>query len=311
MKRIIISGATGEIGVALIHELIKNNTEILVLCREGSKRLNNIEKSDLVSIKFCSLDHLCDLQNDTGKQYDVFYHFAWDGTVNPYRNDLFLQNKNIKYALDAVAAAKRFGCKLFIGAGSQAEYGRVEGIISPNTPAFPDNGYGIAKLCAGQMTREYAHQLGLKHIWTRIVSVYGPYDGAGTLVMSTINKLMNNEEAKFTKGEQMWDYLYSGDAASAFRLLGEYGIDGKTYVIGSGKAYPLSSFIMKIRDLVSPDADIKLGAIPYADRQVMHLEADVSELKKDTGWEPRVTFEEGIENIMRTLKISGGASKIG
>ena len=88
--------------------------------------------------------------NKTGKDWDVFFHFAWLGTTGAARNDMYLQNQNVRYALDAVAAAKRFGCHAFIGAGSQAEYGQVEGLLTPETPAFPEMGYGIGKLCAGQ-----------------------------------------------------------------------------------------------------------------------------------------------------------------
>lgn len=160
-------------------------------------------------------------------------------------------------------------------------------------------GYGIGKLCAGQMTREYAHQLGIRHIWARILSVYGPNDGAQSMVMSTINKLKKGEVPQFTKGEQMWDYLYSGDAAEAFRLLGERGIDGKIYVLGSGTARPLAEYIKDIRNIVKPNAEIDLGAIPYSERQVMHLQADVDELHNDTGWTAHTTFTEGIENILR------------
>ena len=223
MKRAIITGATGAVGTALIKELISHNIEVLVFCREGSKRNVQIPSHELVTIKYCALNELETVQNDTGKNYDVFYHFAWAGTTGAARNDMYLQNQNVRYALDAVAAAKRFGCQLFIGAGSQAEYGRVEGLLRPDTPTFPEMGYGIGKLCAGQMTREYAHQLGMEHIWVRILSVYGPNDGTQSMVMSTILKLKNGEVPEFTKGEQLWDYLYSGDAANAFRLLGEKG----------------------------------------------------------------------------------------
>ena len=230
MKRVIISGATGAIGTALIGNLIGNNVEILIISRKNSKRLSVIPKNRLISIKYCDLDEYKNLQNDTGKTYDVFYHFAWSGTFGDSRNDMYIQNKNVEYSLVAVEIAKRFGCHTFIGAGSQAEYGRVEGVLTPSTPVFPENGYGMAKLCAGQMTREYAHKLGLKHIWMRILSIYGPNDGAQTMVMSTINKLKNGEEAQFTKGEQLWDYLYSGDAAEAFRLIGERGEIGRAHV---------------------------------------------------------------------------------
>lgn len=299
MKKAIITGATGAVGIALIKELVSHDVEVLVFCREGSKRNAQIPEHKLVTKKYCSLSELATVQNDTGKDFDCFYHFAWEGTTGTARNDMYLQNRNVKYALDAVAAAKRFGCHTFIGAGSQAEYGRVEGVLKPDTPTFPEMGYGIGKLCAGQMTREYAHQLGMKHIWTRILSVYGPNDGAQSMVMSTINKLKNGEIPQFTKGEQMWDYLYSGDAAEAFRLLGERGADGKIYVLGSGNAHPLAEYIKDIRNVVNPDAEIDLGAIPYSERQVMHLQADVDELHNDTGWTAHTTFTEGIENILR------------
>lgn len=299
MKRAIITGATGVVGTALVNELIENNVELLVLLRQGSPKNDRIPDHPLITKKFCSLNGLSELQNDTGKEYDVFYHFAWAATAGPDRNNMYAHADNIKYALDAVAAAKRFGCKTFIGAGSQAEYGRNEGILKPGTPCFPENGYGMAKLCSGYMTREYAHQLGLRHIWTRILSVYGPNDGENTMVMSMINKLQKGETPALTKGEQMWDYLYSADAARAFRLLGEHGIDGKTYVLGSGEARPLKEYMEIIRDVVCPDAHLEFGTISYSEKQVMYLCADVSDLKKDMGWDTKVNFENGIKKVIK------------
>lgn len=298
MKRAVITGATGAIGTALINELIKQNIEVLVLCRDGSKRNENVPISPLVTLKYCDLQDLQYFENDTDKDYDVFYHFAWMGTTGEARNDMFLQNLNVKYALDAVKLAKRFGCKTFIGAGSQAEYGRVEGVLRPDTPANPETGYGIAKLCAGQMTRQLALQLDVEHIWVRVLSVYGPNDTENSMVMSTIDKLKNNIVPEFTKGEQMWDYLYSGDAARAFYLLGEKGVSGKTYVLGSGNAKPLKEYIKIIQSSVNPDCEIRLGAIPYQEKQVMHLEADISVLRNDTGFEPWVGFEDGIRTLV-------------
>lgn len=299
MKRAIVTGATGAVGTALINELIAQGIEVLVFCREGSARNERIPQSPLVTKKYCSLDELCDIENDTGKEYDVFYHFAWEGTTGAARNDMYLQNRNVKYALDAVDAAARFGCHSFIGAGSQAEYGRVEGMLKPDTRAFPETGYGIAKLCAGQMTREHAQQRGMKHMWMRILSVYGPNDGAQSMVMSTVIKLKKGETPQFTKGEQMWDYLYSGDAARAFYLLGEKGHDGKVYVLGSGTAKPLAEYIEAIRRTVAPKGKTELGAIPYSDKQVMYLCADISALTEDLGWKPLVSFEDGIKNTMK------------
>lgn len=301
MKRAIITGATGTIGTALINELLNHDIEVLVFCRADSKRKDKIPKNPLISIKYCDLSQLANMENDTGKEYDVFYHFAWQGAAGQGRHDMYLQNSNVKYALDAVKVAKKFGCNTFIGAGSQAEYGRVEGDLKPDTPTFPEMGYGIAKLCAGQMTREYASQLGIRHIWARVLSVYGPNDGDLSMVMSTIYKLIRGETPQFTKCEQRWDYLYSSDAARAFRLIGEKGVSGKTYVLGSGKARPLAEYIEEIKEVVNKDAAIELGAIPYSEKQVMYLCADIRELEADTGWKPEISFITGINNIINTL----------
>ena len=197
------------------------------------------------------------------------------------------------------------GCSAFVGAGSQAEYGRVEGNLNSQTPAFPENGYGMAKLCAGQMTRLYCRQAGMRHVWTRILSIYGPGDGAGSMVMSAIHRLLAGETPAFTKGEQQWDYLYSGDAAKALLLLGEKGHDGGVYCLGSGKARPLADYIGMIRDAIDPRLSVALGAVPYAPGQVMYLCADIAKLKEDTGFAPEVSFEEGIKKTIMWVKEHG------
>lgn len=301
IKRAILTGATGAIGTALVHELIKQHVEVLVLTRPNSQRNGNILSHQLVTVRYCALEELDRIQNETEKKYDVFFHFAWMGAAGSGRNDMYMQNANVKYTLDAVGAAQRFGCHTFIGAGSQAEYGRASCKLSSDTPAFPEMGYGYAKLCAGQMSRSYAHQLGLRHIWVRILSVYGPNDGAQTLVMHTITSLERGETPQLTLGEQLWDYLYSADAAKAFAAIAQNGVDGRTYVLGSGTAKPLKEYIEIIRRETAPDGKVDLGAVPYGEKQVMYLCADTSALSADTGWRPETDFAEGIRKILDIL----------
>ena len=298
MKKAVITGPTGAVGMALIQCLSDNGIDVVAVVRPGSARADRIKESEHVSVVYCDLKELDKLPSLIEGGADVFYHFAWDGTFGDSRNNMYLQNNNVKYALDAVDAAYELGCNTFIGAGSQAEYGRFEGQLNASVPAFPENGYGIAKLCAGQMTRIACQQKGIRHIWTRILSVYGPYDGDKTMVSSTIIKLMNSEKPSCTKGEQMWDYLYSKDAARAFMMLADGGVDGKVYCLGGGMARPLKDYINLIRGAVGNDVEIGFGDIPYSDKQVMHLCADINELTKDTGFTPIYTFEQGIEETV-------------
>ena len=296
----VITGATGAIGMALIKELSERGDEILVLCRASSARSKRIPDAANIKKIDCPLDKMNELELD--EKYDAFFHFAWEGTTGEARNDMYLQNRNVKHTLDAVSLAARLGCSVFIGAGSQAEYGRVETDLNASTPAFPENGYGMAKLCAGQMSRIMCSQLGIRHIWTRILSVYGEYDGANSLISFAIGKALSCERASFTAGEQVWDYLYSGDAAKAMVALAERGRDGGIYCLGSGKKRLLREYLEVLRDTANPEAELGLGDRPYPDKQVMYLCADIGDLVADTGYTPQTEFEDGIKKTIEWYK---------
>ena len=280
MNKAVITGATGMIGRTLIEYLLNKDIKVLAIIREKSKRTENLPKHQNLNIIECNLSNLSNLElveND----YDTFFHLGWDGTYGDKRNDMFLQTTNIKYTLDAVELAKRLGCKTFIGAGSQAEYGRVDGIINENTRENPENGYGIAKLTAGKMSRILANQYNIKHIWTRIFSVYGPYDSEQTMIMSSIKNMLKGISPDYTKGEQIWDYLYSEDVAKALYLISIYGKNNTTYCIANGNQQPLKKYIEIIKNQINKDIKLKLGSIPYSSNQVMNLKVNIDLLKKD------------------------------
>ena len=298
LQRAIITGATGAVGTALTELLLRQGVEVLIISRTGSARNGRIPSSPLAQTLFCDLDRLDQLENETGKTWDCLFHFAWAGASGEGRNDMYLQNANVKAALDAVGLAARFGCRRFVGAGSQAEYGRHAEKLTPATPTFPETGYGFAKLCAGQMTRAYAHQLGMEHVWLRLLSIFGPHDGKNSMIAQTVLRFQSGESPEFTAGEQIWDYVYSKDAAKAFFCVAQNGIDGKTYVLGSGEERPLAEYLTTMRDLIAPSLELKLGARPYAGNQVMFLAADSSELTADTGYHADYTFEDGIRELI-------------
>ena len=261
--------------------------------------MKNLSPHQNLEIIECDIDNLLSLKETLSHDYDTFFHFAWNGTYGASREDIRLQTQNVVDTLDAIELAHAIGCKAFVGAGSQAEFGPVEGTISDAVPKNPVTGYGIAKLDACRMGKILCEQYGIRHSWGRIVSTYGPRDNAYTMVMSSIINMLDGKRMQFTKGEQTWDYLYGGDCSRAFYLIGKYGKHGKAYTIGSGQTRQLKDYITAIRDTVAPSLEIGLGEREYYPNQVMHLCADITELKEDTGFEPEVSFEEGIRRTVQ------------
>lgn len=322
MKCVVITGATGAIGRALVSVCIKAGYEVLAVVHRNTKRASELEKKEHCRVLYLDLAEydnaleemrkqgvafkdlsvqdsnvISTYEQDSANLYDFFFHLAWAEPFGKDRENFPLQLENVKASLAAVHFAKALGCSVFMGAGSQAEYGRVEGKLSPDTPAFPETGYGIAKLCAGQMTRLACERVGLKHIWPRILSVYGPYDREQTLISTAINDMMNNRETFFTPCDQMWDYVFSEDAARAMLLCAQKGKHGSVYVIGSGEAHPLKEYIKKIAVITAYKKEIGFGKRPYNDKQVMYLQADISDLEK-LGFKSQVSFEEGIKKLI-------------
>lgn len=295
MKKIIVTGATGCVGSAIVRRALAQGLEVTCIVHEGSKRLSNLPQDEKVRIVECNLSNCISLNLED--KYDAFIHMAWEKTFGISRDDAEVQARNIQYTLDACHLAKRCGCKVFVGAGSQAEYGVQSVDLTPSLSCNPESGYGIAKYAAGKLSAMLCKSLGMRQNWVRILSVYGPNDGENTLISYVIRELKAGHSPELTKCEQIWDYLYADDAGDAILAIAEKGIDGKAYPLGSGKGRRLSEYIEDIRKAINPDVEVKYGIKGYYPHQPMHLVADISELTQDTGWSPSLNFNEGIKWI--------------
>lgn len=303
--RAVITGATGAVGMALISELISRNIEVLVLLRQGSRNADAIPETPLVKKLTCPLDRISELFIG-GERYDAFFHLGWAGTVADARDDVALQLKNAVYTIDAVELAARLGCSVFIGAGSQAEYGKATTPLTESTPTFPQTAYGIAKLCAGQMSALACKRLGIRHVWGRILSVYGPYESKNSLISYAINQLLDGKATEFTACEQTWDFLYSADAARALVSLALCQSAEGVYCLASGSSRPLGEYIKIIGEMIDREAVLGFGEIPYSKEQVMYLAASIDKLVRDTGYKPETSFEEGIAHTIRFYRGASG-----
>lgn len=303
--------------MALTAKLLKENVDVTVFLHKGSSGNEHLEifaeeqGEGRLKLEYLDLEELGTYRAgdcEALRREDVFYHLGWSGTFGEARNDRKRQQENIEYTLDAVRLAGRLGCGRFAGAGSQAEYGRKDGVLTPETPAAPETEYGKAKLEAGFKSRGLCERLGIMHCWVRILSVYGPYDDDDTMIMSTIRKLMLGQEVPLTEGIQLWDYLYSEDAADALYRIGELEYTKKSglYCLAGGEARPLKEYILTLcRQMGADEALLKFGAAAYAKTQVMRLEADIHALTEDTGFRAQTAFEDGIKKTIDWRKSIG------
>lgn len=297
---IAITGATGMIGRALISNALSKGDNVIAICRPNSRRIDSLPDSDRLEVIESDISGYADIKGI--RSCDLFFHLAWKETFGASRDDVHLQCENIAYALDSVDLAHSWNAIAFVGAGSQAEYGRQECPLNGDTPVDPTSGYGIAKYAAGKLCGLSCSQKGMRFNWARILSVYGNDDADHTLVKYVINTILDGGTPELTPCEQKWDYIHSNDAAEAMYAIGVKGVDSRTYCIGSGDPKPLRWYVERIRDAANPVAELKFGARQYYPHQPMMLCADITQLTKDTGFTPTVKFEDGISEVVRHVR---------
>ena len=308
-KRIVITGATGMIGVSMTRQALMSGAEVYAVIRPGSKNAGRLDelkdKYDGFHLVECELDSLEELPGLIPKRElcDIFYHLGWANTGKNRNASPEAQNINVEYTVNAVDAAAALGCKHFVGAGSQAEYGPKDiEKIGPETSCEPTEFYGVAKLAAKEAAAKEAAAKGIGFSWARIFSTYGPNDKLTTMISENIARMIRGEPTEYTAATQMWDYLYVDDMARAFLLVGTNGKDGKVYCLGSGEGRPLREYIEIMTKAVDPSIEPGIGKKPYPPGKVRNLCADISSLTMDTGFLPNVPFEEGIRYTIEDMK---------
>lgn len=264
----IVTGASGFLGLDICEELLHQGHQIYAVCRRESKGLGNLPKDKNLNIVWADLNHLNDIPKQVD-QADVFIHLAWQGTVSGGRFNPELQAENIQNAFTAIRVAKQLGCKLFVDAGSQAEYGTVTDIITEETPCNPFSEYGKAKLLVWKKGKVLCQELGLKYIHLRIFSVYGENDHPYTLVMSLIQKMIKNEPMNLSPCTQNWNYIYSEDAAKMIvglcnHAINESSFTAEVYNIASNDTRLLKDFVERMKELTHSMSILNYGAVTPA-----------------------------------------------
>lgn len=294
MNRVLVTGASGFIGAAIVQQLVSAHVPTAVLVRPTSQpwrlgdRLRNltvIEGSFHDPAGYETA--LADFAPDT------VFHLAWHGVGRKLRDDPDQVRVNVPGTIDLFLAAARAGARSFIAAGSQAEYGPSDRRIDEAHPTRPVTLYGAAKLATLTLLEQLAAAHAVRLAWMRVFSVYGPQDDEGTLVSTLIRRLLAGERPAVTSGRQLWDYLYVDDAAAAFLAVARSDAAG-VFNVGAGVAPPLRDTVTLVRDLVDPALDVGFGEVPLGPGAVTRLEPDVSRLKAAAGWSPSVSLKDGL-----------------
>lgn len=292
MKNVIVTGANGFIGKTLVNALLENDYRVVALDIRFDDVLVNDERVTCVNVMNKEVAALA--EEIPHQEYRCFFHLAWAGTSGPARADYAVQLNNVKLACDYIKLCSEIGCKRVVYASSINEMETYEYLQSDDIEPAGGYIYGTGKLAAHLMGETVAKLNGIEFIPVIITNIYGVGEKSARMIYTSINKLVHKEHCSFTAGYQTYDFIYITDAINSIIAVAEKGKAFNRYYIGSGEPKPLREFLLEMRDIVDPEAELGLGDIPFKGVDISYDQFDLKKVERDTGYKNEVPFAEGI-----------------
>lgn len=302
MKTILITGATSFIGLNLLNYLL-NDYKIIAIVRSNSQKLEKLPVNVNLSVVELNLEKYDKLPLIITENIYGFIHLAWNGTRGADRENIEIQKLNYKYSISALHSAAKLNAKIFMSAGSQAEYGLQNNIITENTVPKSVTAYGKSKLKFYEYGMEFCKNNNIKFVEPRFFSLYGPGDYEGTLIMSMLDKMLKNEPCDLTDCTQKWNFLNIKDAVAGMKILLESKlVKSGAYNFASNDTRELKNFLLEMKAITKSNSKLNFGAIPHNDSGKYGINPDVTKLLA-TGWKPEVSFENGIKELINNIRV--------
>ena len=291
-KKVLVTGANGFIGKMLVNALLKKDYYIVALDNRFDDILAQNPDVCCIPVGGKSFE---DLRREIPTDdYACFFHLAWAATSGLARADYNIQLNNVKLTCDYMLLCKDIGCKRAVYASSINEMETYEYLQSDDNDPSGGYIYGTGKLAAHLMGQTVAKINGVEFLPVIITNIYGVGEKSQRMIYTSIRKLLKGEHCSFTAGYQTYDFIYITDAINAIIAVAEKGKPFNRYYIGSGEPKPLRAFLMEMRDIVAPDAEIGLGDIPFKGADICYDQFDLKKVERETGYQNQVTFAEGI-----------------
>jgi dTDP-glucose 4,6-dehydratase len=328
----VVTGADGFMGSHLTDALVEIGANVIAFVRATSSgALNNIphlkgrvrvvfaDLTDKTSIDYLIRDHLL-----SAPDRPYFFHLGAQAHVGeswhrPYETVM----ANTVGTLNLLQSVVDHGLELekFDTAGTSEEYGNVREsvahhhdfdeagglILHERSPINPKSIYATAKVAADFLTMNYHDAFGIPGVVTRMFNNYGPRQNPRYVTGTIITQALSRPEIQLGALEPLRDFCFCTDGVRGHLTVAAHGVPGDVYVYGQGENISMrewTELILRVgrehgfwgddRAVVIDESRLRPGVT-----DVMALRVGYEKLHAETGWTPKVSWEEGVLHTIR------------
>lgn len=319
--KILVTGGAGFIGSHVIRRLVKQYPQYQIYNLDALTYAGNLE--NLLDVENAS--NYTFLKGDIVDENfinEIFNTHAFDGVIHlaaeshvdrSITDPLAFVKTNIIGTVNLLNAARDLwkdetGHKRFYHVSTDEVYGSLgnEGLFLETTAYDPNSPYSASKASSDHFVRAYGETYGLPYVITNCSNNYGPNHFPEKLIPLFINNIIQNKPLPvYGDGKYTRDWLYVEDHARAIDLVFHSGKNHETYNIGGFNEWQNIDLVK----LLCKQMDDKLGRPQGTSEQLityvkdrpghdLRYAIDASKINKELGWEPSVTFEQGLERTI-------------
>ena len=304
MKALIIGGA-GFVGGYLTEYLIRTGARVFVTKISGDRfdgKADGVFDVDL-------LDKASLQRALRESRPNVIFHLAAQSSVAlSWKEPALTVDVNIKGCLNVLDTVRdEGGNPKIILVGSGDEYGKGGNTGEPIgevMAAEPMNVYAATKACQGMVGRIYSEAYGMDIVMTRSFNHTGPKQSPLFVVsdfcrqIALIEKGVNPAVMKVGNLSAKRDFTDVRDVVKAYALLAEKGRRGEVYNVGSGNAIAIDDILKTALSLSKVKITVETDPAKLRPVDVPIIEADISKIKNDTGWQPVISIEQTVSDTL-------------
>jgi nucleoside-diphosphate-sugar epimerase len=295
--RVLVTGAAGFIGRAVVSRLLADGHEVAAADRSGDALRGLAGAHAGLRVAALDLAH----RDQISALLESFrpagiIHLAWYADPTDYLTshaNLASLSMTATVAEEALAA----GCRKLVLTGSCVEYALRDRLLVETDPADPRTLYAAAKHAAWHVVRALCAASDAELSWARIFHLHGPQEDPRRIISWVAKQLRSGAPIELTDGTQVRDHLHVADVAAGLVALLAPGASG-IYNVCSGEPVSLRRVLETVAEIVGGKELLKFGARPHRSNETMFLAGDAARLRA-LGWRPRFSLRDGLEDALR------------
>lgn len=297
-KRVLVTGGAGFIGSNLANSLAESNDVIAV--DDGYLGTPENLNSDVEFHNKSVVD------NDLPTDVDVVFHLAALSSYKMHEEDPTKGARvNVEGFVNTVDQARQDGCETVVYASTSSIYGNRTEPSPEDMEVEVRTGYEASKLAREQYGEYFANHYDMNMAGMRFFSVYQGYGGAeehkgeyANIIAQFADDIAHGESPKiYGDGTQTRDFTHVEDIVRGLELAGDHQLTG-IYNLGTGESYDFNTVVEMLNEELGTNIEPEYVENPIPDKVYVHdTMAENTKMQQVTGWEPKISFEEGIKRV--------------